>query len=129
MASPVATNTTMPTPTTTRPFALVHTTSMPLRSLPGNTFFVHATNCLGEWGSGITAQLKAIFPAAFTNYHTYCDSLKQTSETRYATREDIVGRCLIIPPQESDVAAGAPRVHIVCLFTSYGYGRASAAQG
>lgn len=98
--------------------------ALPLRSLPPDTFLVHATNCLGQWGAGIALELRGIFPAAFAVYKTFCDSFKPNGEARYAART-LAGRCLIIPPQETDIARGAPTVYVVCVFTSYGYGRAN----
>ncbi|KAI0013877.1 hypothetical protein F4779DRAFT_613155 [Xylariaceae sp. FL0662B] len=109
------------------PLTLTRTT-LPLQSLPRNAFLVHATNCLGEWGSGIAAELRRLFPAAFEVYRSRCESCKPRPSARYPTR-DLAGRCLIIPPQDADVAAGAPSVSVVCLFTSYGYGRANNATG
>jgi ADP-ribose 1''-phosphate phosphatase len=97
-------------------------TTLPLRSLPEGAYLAHATNCLGEWGAGIALELRGIFPAAFRVYRDFCESFrKPSSNTPYPSR-DLAGRCLVIPPQEADVRAGAPRVFIVCLFTSYGYG-------
>ena len=100
---------------------------MALRSLPKGSYLVHATNCLGEWGAGFALELRGIFPGAYLQYRTHCDSFKASAEARYATRE-LVARCHIIPPQDSDVAAGAPEIFIVCLFTSHGYGRANKAR-
>jgi len=98
------------------------TTTLPLRSLPQGAYLAHATNCLGEWGAGFALELRSIFPAAFRVYLDFCDSFKRPSSSAPYPSRDLAGRCLVIPPQEADVAAGAPRVFIVCLFTSYGYG-------
>ncbi|KAM5378786.1 hypothetical protein ACJZ2D_004259 [Fusarium nematophilum] len=86
-------------------FALEQTILNAIRSLPTNTYFVHATNCIAEWGAGIAAELAVVFPAS------------------------LGGRCLVIPPQPADVARGAPNIHIICLFTSCGYGRPNRATG
>ncbi|EOO03329.1 putative adp-ribose 1 -phosphate phosphatase protein [Phaeoacremonium minimum UCRPA7] len=80
------------------------------------------------WGAGIAAELATIFPAACEVYKTFCNDAKADESERWPPRS-LAGQCLIIPPQESDVAAGAPRVSIVCVFTSYGYGRANPAKG
>ncbi|KXJ97563.1 hypothetical protein Micbo1qcDRAFT_230188 [Microdochium bolleyi] len=106
----------------------LETTSTALQSLPTGAYLVHATNCLGEWGAGFALELRGIFPGAYVEYRAYCDSFKTNAEARFATR-DLVGRCYIIPPQDEDVAAGAPRLSIVCLFSSHGYGRANRAKG
>lgn len=99
-----------------------------LSELPPRSFLVHATNCLATWGAGIAAQLATIFPAACERYRDFCNEAKPDPSARWPPRS-LVGKCLIIPPQESDVQAGAPRVYIVCLFTSYGYGRPSKSTG
>ncbi|KAF4984197.1 hypothetical protein FDECE_17137 [Fusarium decemcellulare] len=110
------------------PFALEQTTLNNIRSLPPNTYLVHATNCLAEWGSGIAAELARIFPAACVEYKKFCNAAKTNPSDRWPP-QSLTGRCLIIPPQPSDIAAGAPNIHIICLFTSYGYGRPNARIG
>ncbi|OAA74508.1 Appr-1-p processing [Akanthomyces lecanii RCEF 1005] len=99
----------------------VKTARLSLRELPPNSHLVHATNCLATWGSGIAAELAAIFPDACKAYKAFCHAAKSSASERRPPRS-LAGQCLVIPPQEGDVARGAPRVHIVCLFTSYGYG-------
>ncbi|RSL69732.1 hypothetical protein CEP54_002101 [Fusarium duplospermum] len=112
----------------THAFALEHTPLNSIRSIPSDTYLLHATNCLAQWGAGIAAELATVFPAACRAYKRFCNSAKANPSERWPPRS-LAGRCLIIPPQPSDVAAGAPSVHIICLFTSYGYGRPSAATG
>jgi ADP-ribose 1''-phosphate phosphatase len=102
--------------------------TVPLRLLPENTYLVHATNCIAQWGAGIAAELATIYPAACQAYKRFCNAAKPNTSDRWPPKS-LAGRCLIIPPQESDVEAGAPRVHIVCLFTSYGFGRPNEASG
>ena len=80
-------------------------------SLPPDIYLVHATNCIAEWGAGIAAELASVFPSACKEYKSFCNSGVSA------------GACQIIPSQPSDVASGAPKIHIVCLYTSYGYGR------
>ncbi|KAH7041149.1 uncharacterized protein B0I36DRAFT_344778 [Microdochium trichocladiopsis] len=111
------------------PVAAFHleSASATLRSLPTGSYLVHATNCLGEWGAGFALELRGIFPGAYLQYRTYCDDFKTSAEARYASR-DLVGHCYIIPPQDADIAAGAPEISIVCLFTSHGYGRPNKAK-
>jgi len=103
------------------------TARLPLHSLPANAYLVHSTNCLGIWGAGIAQQLADMFPAACSTYKAFCLETKDGT-TPWPSRS-LAGRALIIPPQQADVAAGAPRVHIVCLFTSYGYGSTNKATG
>lgn len=93
-----------------------------IRSLPSNTYLVHATNCIAEWGAGIAAELATVFPAACKEYKTFCRAAK-TNPTSPWSSQSLAGQCLIIPPQPTDVARGAPEIHIVCLFTSHRYGR------
>ena len=100
----------------------VDSENLALSALPANSFLVHATNCLGVWGAGMARQLAEQFPAAFEKYKTFCHNARSSPEDRWPPRTQ-VGQCLIIPPPPSDVEAGVPAVHIVCLFTSYGYGR------
>ncbi|OAQ64054.1 ADP-ribose 1''-phosphate phosphatase [Pochonia chlamydosporia 170] len=102
--------------------------TVPLRQLPQNTYLVHATNCIAQWGAGIAAELATIFPAACQQYKRFCNAAKQSPSEKWPPRS-LAGKCLIIPPQESDVKAGAPRIYIVCLFTSYGFGRPNDATG
>ncbi|KAF4996322.1 hypothetical protein FGRMN_4573 [Fusarium graminum] len=113
----------------TAPIFTLETTSLnAIRSLPPNIYLVHATNCIAEWGAGIAAELATIFPAACAEYKTFCTSAKTDVSSRWPP-PNRVGRSYIIPPQASDIAAGAPNVHIVCLFTSYGYGKPNARSG
>lgn len=102
--------------------------AIPISNLPPGSYLVHATNCLGTWGACIAAHLAAVFPAACAVYTAFCNDAKTTAGSRWPPRS-LAGQCLIIPPQAADIAAGAPRVHVVCLFTSYGYGRANTATG
>lgn len=92
-----------------------------LRALPPDSYLVHATNCLATWGSGIAAELAIIFPEACKVYKQFCNAAKENASERWPPRS-LAGQCLVIAPQAGDIASGAPRVHIVCLFTSYGYG-------
>ncbi|UNI19241.1 ADP-ribose 1''-phosphate phosphatase [Purpureocillium takamizusanense] len=124
------------------PFAL-ESASIPLRDLPADSYLVHATNCIATWGAGIAAEMADIFPAACREYQRFCveevlhgpetssqQQQQQHRRRRWPTSQSpIAGRCLVIPPQDDDVRAGAPRVHIVCLFTSNGFGRADPARG
>ncbi|KPM41407.1 hypothetical protein AK830_g5136 [Neonectria ditissima] len=112
----------------TNTFQLEQSAISAIRSLPPNTYLVHATNCIGMWGAGIAAELAAVFPAACREYKRFCQAAKTDASARWPPRS-LAGRCLIIPPQDADVAAGAPSLHIVCLFTSYGFGGPNRATG
>lgn len=112
----------------TSPIFVLETTSLnAIRSLPSDIYLVHATNCIAEWGAGIAAELATVFPAACKQYKTFCNATIPDA-SRWPSRS-LAGKCYIIPPQASDAARGAPRIHIVCLFTSYGYGRANPRTG
>lgn len=98
------------------------------------SFILHSTNCLGSWGFGFALALAQSYPAARIIYKDFCNSYKSHSsgdgnkkDTKIWPSRDLAGKCLIIPPQDEDIKQGnAPPVSIVCLFTSYGYGRAQA---
>lgn len=100
----------------------------PITSLPPGSYLLHATNCVATWGAGIAAELKTVFPEACEEYEAFCHAAKPDLTMRWPPRS-LAGKCLIIPPQDNDVAGGAPAVHIVCVFTSYGYGRANGSTG
>ncbi|KAH6884262.1 hypothetical protein B0T10DRAFT_493827 [Thelonectria olida] len=106
----------------TQLFTLGQTPLNSIRTLPSSSYLVHATNCIAQWGAGIAAELAEVFPHACKEYKKFCSDAKPGSSTRWPP-ESLTGQCLIIPPQSADVAAGAPSVFIVCLFTSYGFGR------
>lgn len=109
-------------------FALEATSLNAIRSLPSDIYLVHATNCIAEWGAGIAAELATVFPGACREYKKFCRSAKTDASSRWPP-PTLAGRSYIIPPQASDIAGGAPNIHIVCLFTSYGYGRANPRSG
>lgn len=94
------------------PFQLrdTHTT---VEDLPPNTILLHACNCVGRWGSGVAKDIAEAYPRAAAVYARHC---------RANNPETLVGRCLLIQPQPGEQRA----VWIACLFTSRGYGRASA---
>lgn len=103
-----------------------------LRRLPAGSYLVHATNCLGSWGAGVAREISEVFPGAYARYRGFCMGPEHSGpgghQQQHASR-DLAGRCLIIPPQREDYAgAGAPEVSVVCLFTSYGYGRRTPAK-
>jgi ADP-ribose 1''-phosphate phosphatase len=103
-------------------------TKTAIRDLPSNSFVVHATNCLATWGAGVAAELATIFPAACERYKEFCNAAKATPTARWPPRT-LAGRCLVIPPQKADTDAGAPSIYVVCLFTSYGFGRPNPSTG
>ncbi|CVL04782.1 uncharacterized protein FMAN_12861 [Fusarium mangiferae] len=108
-------------------FVLETTPLNAIRSLPSDIYLVHATNCIAEWGAGIAAELATVFPAACKQYKTFCNTT--IPDASMWPSRSLAGKCYIIPPQASDTARGAPRIHMVCLFTSYGYGRANPRTG
>ncbi|KAI9799842.1 MAG: ADP-ribose 1''-phosphate phosphatase [Piccolia ochrophora] len=82
---------------------------------PGS-ILIHACNCRGSWGAGIAAAFKARYPQAFRVYKEHCDHNRNP--------RDLVGSCLLIPPQYGDHDKDPENVHwIACLFTSDQYGR------
>jgi ADP-ribose 1''-phosphate phosphatase len=99
-----------------------------IRQIPASSFLVHATNCLSIWGAGIAAEMSHMFPAAYERYRVFCTESRLDPSDRWPP-PSLAGKCLIIPPQEADIAMGAPSVSVVCLFTSYGYGRPNNAIG
>lgn len=100
----------------------------PIRQVPAGSFLVHSTNCLSIWGSGFAAEMSHIFPAAYERYRVFCTEWRLDPSDRWPS-PSLAGKCLVIPPQEADIAMGAPSVSVVCLFTSYGYGRPNSAIG
>lgn len=129
----------MATPTIPVQYRPIPTQVSSIADIPStpNSFLLHSTNCLGTWGFGFALALAQCYPAAETVYKDFCNSYKLQSSggddgddsnknSSWPSR-DLAGKCLIIPPQDEDIARGtAPRLSIVCLFTSYGYGRARA---
>jgi ADP-ribose 1''-phosphate phosphatase len=99
-----------------------------IKDLPPGSFLVHATNCLAIWGSGFAAEMSYMFPAAYEQYRIFCNAAKADPSHLWAP-QSLAGKCFIIPPQERDIQMGAPSVHVVCLFTSHGYGRPNKANG
>ena len=100
----------------------------PIRQIPAGSYLVHSTNCLSIWGAGFAAQMSYMFPAAYERYRAFCTEARLDPSDRWPP-PSLAGKCLVIPPQEADVAMGAPSVSVVCLFTSYGYGRPNKAIG
>ncbi|QGI69398.1 hypothetical protein CEK26_013355 [Fusarium fujikuroi] len=92
-------------------FVLEATSLNAIRSLPSDIYLVHATNCIAEWGAGIAAELATVFPAACGQYKTFCNTTIPDA-SRWPSRS-LAGKCYIIPPQASDEARGAPRIHIL----------------
>ncbi|KAB5513123.1 hypothetical protein GE09DRAFT_981386 [Coniochaeta sp. 2T2.1] len=99
-----------------------------IRQIPGGSYLVHSTNCLSIWGAGFAQEMSYMFPAAYERYRVFCTQARLDPSDRWPP-PTLVGHALIIPPQEADVAMGSPSVNVVCLFTSYGYGRPNKAIG
>lgn len=89
---------------------------------------MHSTNCLSIWGAGFAAELSRMFPAAYERYRVFCDESRPSPSDRWPS-PSLAGKCIVIPPQEADITMGAPSINVVCLFTSYGYGRPNKASG
>ncbi|KAI9820553.1 MAG: ADP-ribose 1''-phosphate phosphatase [Thelocarpon impressellum] len=77
---------------------------------PPGSVLLHSCNCLGVWGSGIAARFKGLYPAAFRIYRDHCTRDKNLPS-------QLLGTCLLIPPQVADVAAGRQH-YVACLLTS-----------
>ncbi|KAH8692240.1 putative phosphatase [Talaromyces proteolyticus] len=101
---------------------------------PDGAVLIHACNCLGSWGGGIAKAFQAKYPAAYEIYKEHCRDLRQSSRSQTLIHPDTgeeqdvrfpLGTALIIPPQKEDYESDTPaKKHwIVCLFTSYAYGR------
>jgi len=93
-------------------------TSHTLSDMLHQSIVVHSTNCLGQWGAGFAAALRAQYPVAQKVYTQHCKSFIPAKKR--LPEKDAVGTCLLIPPQ--DEQEGTPKVWIACLFTSYSYG-------
>ncbi|KAK5096432.1 ADP-ribose 1''-phosphate phosphatase [Lithohypha guttulata] len=105
-------------------FTLLPTQTI-LSTLPSDTILLHSTNCFGEWGAGIALAIAHLLPAANAIYTTHCDSFRADPRS-WPEREKLVGTCLFIPPLDADTKRnGGKEVWVACLFTSYGYGRAT----
>ncbi|PMB70067.1 ADP-ribose 1''-phosphate phosphatase [Beauveria bassiana] len=67
-------------------------------------------------------------PRSVQIYKEFCHAAKRSPSDRWPPRS-LTGQCLVIAPQQADIARGAPSVHIVCLFTSWGYGTSNRRTG
>jgi ADP-ribose 1''-phosphate phosphatase len=110
-------------------FKVIHSPISSLTSIPTSpdsattTFFLHATNCLGVWGTGIAKALREQFPDAFEADRQSCRSGCLPGGHPSSDELDrLVGTCHLIP---SSVVSNAAPFSIVCLRTSRGYGRQS----
>ncbi|ROV92603.1 hypothetical protein VMCG_08961 [Cytospora schulzeri] len=113
-------------------FKVTHSPISSITSIPSSpdtankTFFLHATNCLGVWGTGIAKALREQFPDAFEADRQSCREGCPPGEHPGADELDaLVGTCYVIP---TNVISKAAPFSIVCLRTSRGYGRQSAGQ-
>ncbi|KIV82277.1 hypothetical protein PV11_04398 [Exophiala sideris] len=108
--------------------------------VPDRAVIVHSVNCQGVWGSGIAAALRKAVPQAYSIYRAHCKRAKKPY--------DLLGTCLLIPPQRQDYAHKKDKIKdgddskatfppesvvfdkrrwIACLFTSIGYGKSNMA--
>ncbi|KAL9116221.1 MAG: hypothetical protein Q9227_000592 [Pyrenula ochraceoflavens] len=86
---------------------------------PPGAVLIHSCNALGKWGSGIAKVFKRKFPAAYSIYNTHCLPAKH---------ENLLGTCLLIPPQEEDKMENKKGHWTACLFSSQRYGQHKAEQ-
>ncbi|KAJ5332957.1 Appr-1-p processing [Penicillium brevicompactum] len=114
-------------------------------SLSTNYTASDACNCMGVWGSGIANDFRQrasgsdtthSYPAAHEHYIDYCRAYllapkshqisgpAQQDASNLRTVRFPLGTALVIPPQELDIILHGSHHWIVCLFASYGYGRA-----
>ncbi|KAK5945546.1 ADP-ribose 1''-phosphate phosphatase [Knufia obscura] len=107
------------TPAIASPFQILDT-DQTIRNLPDDSIIVHATNCLSTWGAGFALELRKEYRQAEQVYKRHCDSFIPPGG-KIALRDDLIGTCLLIPPQFG--FAKERRVWVACLFASYGYGR------
>ncbi|EKG13008.1 Appr-1-p processing [Macrophomina phaseolina MS6] len=78
---------------------------------PPNTVLIHACNCIGDWGAGIAAAFKKLYPSAYKFHRDFCAN-SADGKAQIATAQ-------LIPPVD-----GQERRHYIgCLFTSVHYGR------
>lgn len=110
-------------------FKVTHSPISSLTSIPSSpdsastAFVLHATNCLGVWGTGIAKALREQFPNAFEVDRQSCREGCPPGEHPGGKELDkLVGTCHLIP--SSAVSHAAP-FSIACLRTSRGYGRQS----
>ncbi|RYP51096.1 hypothetical protein DL768_003502 [Monosporascus sp. mg162] len=75
--------------------------------------------------SSVKYEIRDIFLATYGRYKGFLDDSERETGSTHALRR-LVGQCLIIPSQQADVDSGSAAISIVCLFTSYGYGRKTA---
>lgn len=110
-------------------FKVTHSPISSIDSIPSSpdrartTFFLHATNRYGVWGTGIARALKKRFPEA-----PDLDKLRCRQDVPRGVLPDgdeldsLVGKCHIISSTVLSSRAPSP-FFIVCLRTSRGYGR------
>ncbi|KAL3467549.1 hypothetical protein BJX64DRAFT_247982 [Aspergillus heterothallicus] len=103
---------------------------------PDGAALIQACNCRGTWGGGIARTFAVKYPAAYKVYTAFClDFWKNphyltTSRVPYGEFEVKLpeGHTLIIPPQKEDYEKPQGRKHwVICLFTSYEFGKRKAA--
>ncbi|KAI1609390.1 hypothetical protein EDD37DRAFT_697621 [Exophiala viscosa] len=122
--------------TVTEPGFEVEETEGNIFEVPDRAVIVHSVNCQGVWGIGVAAALKKAFPQAYSIYRAHCKRAEKPL--------DLIGTCLLIPPQRQDYAHKKEKIKdgdgpkasfppesivfdkrrwIACLFTSIGYGK------
>lgn len=73
----------------------------------------HQVNCMGVMGSGVAAQVKRRYPAAYKMYKDLCDE-----NAHY--RIGLLGRAQLCPVSYNP--DGSPRIYVANLFGQYDYG-------
>ncbi|KAI5198465.1 hypothetical protein E4T39_06802 [Aureobasidium subglaciale] len=59
---------------------------------PPKALLLHACNCLGSWNKGIAYTFQKLYPDHYSRYYAHC---------RDNDPKDLIGTCLIIPPQKT----------------------------
>ncbi|KAH7374067.1 putative ADP-ribose 1''-phosphate phosphatase [Cadophora sp. MPI-SDFR-AT-0126] len=79
-----------------------------------NAVLVHSCNTRGDWDVGTSRRLRELFPIAYSRYRTHCQTHPRAS---------LLGKTLLIPPQENEKWTTGKKQWIACLFTSHDYGK------
>lgn len=69
-----------------------------------NVVITHACNCKGVWGSGLTPQLKSLYPEVYAEYNALCAQKGDNMLGKFSEHKSANGDT------------------ILCLYTSRGYG-------
>ncbi|KAJ5925836.1 hypothetical protein N7454_007346 [Penicillium verhagenii] len=102
---------------------------------PPRSALIHACSARGSWGKGIALDFARKYPWAYRRYRQHCLKQKDKNEVYdipdlHATGDGTktvsvrwpVGTALIIYPESLSFPSGA-NPWIICLFTSFDYGK------